>query len=184
MEQPFESQPVPNALLSLKGLLEQYPPCTLYAIVDTAQDSALYGKIKSSPGLKKCLYQSNIHYSGTHLSKELGAVAPYLISFDLDDPFFIDLLQVGWGKNWFIFILSDAKFERITEHCSQNLQAQTPDGRILQFRYYDPRILRIYIPTCTAEELELFFGPVQFFCCHDEKGNELLHFAATTTERV
>lgn len=170
-----------NILESLKNLLEQNPPCALFAIIDTAQDSALYGKVKSSPGLKKCLYKSNVHYSGTHLSKELAAVAPYLISVDLNDPFFIELLLAGWGKNWCIFILSDVHFEIIAEHCSQNLQAQTPDGRILQFRYYDPRILRIYIPTCTDEESKLFFGPLKVFCCHDEKGIDLLHFAAPPT---
>jgi hypothetical protein len=164
MAQPTELQPVHKALLSLKNLLEQNKPCSMYAIVDTAQDSLLYGKIRFSPGLKKCLFVSNVHYSGTHLSKELAAVAPYLIAFDPDDPFFIELLQTGWGKNWFVFILSNTDFEIIAKHCSENLLAQTSDGRILQFRYYDPRILRIYIPTCTVEESTLFFGPMQHFC--------------------
>jgi hypothetical protein len=30
----------------------------------------------------------------------------------------------------------------------------------LLFRYYDPRVLRVYLPSCRPSELETVFGPV------------------------
>ncbi|MCL2724718.1 MAG: DUF4123 domain-containing protein [Polyangiaceae bacterium] len=36
-------------------------------------------------------------------------------------------------------------------------------GNIVNFRYFDPATLRTYLPTCNADELRLFFGPVTVF---------------------
>jgi len=37
---------------------------------------------------------------------------------------------------------------------------RTEEGKFLVFSYYDPRILRRYLPTCTPAEMERFFGPI------------------------
>lgn len=38
-----------------------------------------------------------------------------------------------------------------------------PRSKIVDFRYYDPATLRIYLPTCNEQELIHFFGPVGAF---------------------
>ena len=38
----------------------------------------------------------------------------------------------------------------------------------MYFRFYDPRVLRIFLPTCDAAQLKEFFGPVAHFICEDE----------------
>lgn len=45
-------------------------------------------------------------------------------------------------------------------HFKKRLRVQTEAGRQPAFRYYDPRVLNIYLPTCTGQELRTFFGPV------------------------
>ena len=40
---------------------------------------------------------------------------------------------------------------------------ELPDQRTVLFRYYDPRVLRSFLPACNAAELHQFFGPVQSF---------------------
>ena len=37
------------------------------------------------------------------------------------------------------------------------------DGRIVDFRYYDPATLRVYLPSCNDDELRKFFGPIRRF---------------------
>ena len=37
------------------------------------------------------------------------------------------------------------------------------------FRFYDPRVLRKFLPTCNADELQTFFGKVETFFAEDEK---------------
>ena len=51
-----------------------------------------------------------------------------------------------------------------------------PTGKPLLFRYYDPRVLRVYLPTCNAEELKTLFGPVQAYIMEDESGAAMLRF--------
>ncbi len=47
----------------------------------------------------------------------------------------------------------------------------------LYFRYYDPRVMRVYLPTCNAQELAAMFGPIQFYVLEGEKPEEMLRFA-------
>jgi hypothetical protein len=42
------------------------------------------------------------------------------------------------------------------------------DGEQLYFRFYDPRVLRVFLPTCDRQQLSDFFGPVDYFVCEDE----------------
>ena len=49
-------------------------------------------------------------------------------------------------------------------------------GRRLIFRYYDPRVLRVYLPTCWPAELETVFGPVDCFLTEGESAAEVIEF--------
>ena len=44
------------------------------------------------------------------------------------------------------------------------------------FRFYDPRVLRVFLPICTSEELNRFVGPVTAFYCESTCRNALLAF--------
>jgi hypothetical protein len=44
------------------------------------------------------------------------------------------------------------------------------------FRYYDPRVLRVYLPTCNAEELATVFGPIETFWTEGSDPATLLEF--------
>ena len=50
------------------------------------------------------------------------------------------------------------------------------EGKKLYFRYYDPRVLREYLPTCNEEELAAFFGPVVSYMMEDKDPMTLLDF--------
>jgi hypothetical protein len=60
------------------------------------------------------------------------------------------------------------------------LMVALPDGRKAYFRYYDPRILRTYLPNCHPAELRAFFGPVQSFAVPDaeEQKTQVFDLAA------
>ena len=44
------------------------------------------------------------------------------------------------------------------------------------FRYYDPRVFRVYLPTCNAGELDTVFGPVETFCVEDRDPSTLIKY--------
>jgi len=47
----------------------------------------------------------------------------------------------------------------------------------MTFRFYDPRVISKYLPTCTPEELEIFFGKIDTFFAESEGGDKLLSFS-------
>jgi hypothetical protein len=51
----------------------------------------------------------------------------------------------------------------LRRHLRQFLTVRDPRGQQLLFRYYDPRVLRVYLPTCVEDELQSMFGPIECF---------------------
>ena len=99
-------------------------------------------------------------YSGP-LSTALEAAAPYLVQLDHNDADTRRFLEHAWGNCWGVFLKCGAHANTLRHHLRKFLVVRDPEGRRLVFRYYDPRVLRIYLPTCTPEELGLFFGPIE-----------------------
>jgi len=64
----------------------------------------------------------------------------------------------------------------IRRHLRKLLSVRGPKGEILLFRYYDPRVLRAYLPTCRPEELETVFGPIDRFWLEDDTPETILEF--------
>ena len=54
---------------------------------------------------------------------------------------------------------------------------QGPKNQRLIFRWYDPRVLRAYLPTCNTEELRTVFGNVNAFVVEGADPGTALQFA-------
>jgi hypothetical protein len=61
-------------------------------------------------------------------------------------------------------------------HFRSFLTVYDESGNPLNFRYYDPRVWRLYLPTCNSGELKTVFGPVVAYYLEDEDANTLLRF--------
>lgn len=141
----------------------------LFAVLDGARDPRIVGRIHASISESACLY------AGT-LSPELAGAAPYLVRLYRDDWFCRALLDDGWGQAWGVFLESDASPPSLRRHLRQLLLVRDPLERRLVFRWYDPRVLRVYLPTCTREELRAVFGPVRSFVVEGDDAATLLRF--------
>jgi hypothetical protein len=138
-------------------------PPSVYAVIDGARDERIYRAVYDSRLEHECLFAGEISY-------ELALAAPYLVHLDAGhaggDPqtpgaaFTRWLVEEGWGKSFGIFAWTRADLETMRRHCRRLLQVKDEGGRRLFFRYYDPRVLRLYLPTCTAGELREVLGPV------------------------
>jgi hypothetical protein len=114
-------------------------------------------------------------YSG-ELKPDLAEVAPYLVRLEPGSEFTLWVLEQGWGNHWGIFALSAADLRELRRHFRRFLTVYDPSGKPLLFRYYDPRVLRTYLPTCNPEELSTLFGPVSCYLLEGEKPEEMLRF--------
>ncbi|MBF0235755.1 MAG: DUF4123 domain-containing protein [Desulfamplus sp.] len=143
----------------------------LFAILDAARDEEILGHI----------YQGKEHFAilfEGEQAEELIGVGPYLVAFSKPSDLLESIIEKGWGNSWGIFISSDADFKTLLTHFRQLLIVQLEEGEQVYFRYYDPRVLRVYLPTCDEDQLQQLFGPVHSFSMEDEEKN-LQNFTLT-----
>lgn len=131
-------------------------PSSVYGLVDGAQDDRVYPLLAAEGNDWRCLY-------GTDLPRVLATVAPYLVALSSHYPFAGYFARYGRGNHWGVMLRSTASMDDLAEHFAGMIRARLPQGRDVLFRFYDPRVLRAYLPTCTAQELDAVFGPVDAF---------------------
>jgi hypothetical protein len=143
---------------------ELAPPA--FVLLDAARDERIYPAVFRSDCEWTSLYRGDA-------ASTMAEVAPYLVELDRESLFTDWLFAEGWGNAWGIFLQSQATLEVVRNHLRRFVLVQLPDERTVYFRFYDPRVLRAYLPTCTAAELDAFLGPVDAYLLEDEEGAPL-----------
>ena len=149
-----------------------------YILLDGARDKRIVPMVRSSGLPWECLY------SGP-LSPALMAAAPYVVQISPESRFFNQLAPRAWGNSWGVFAIAkpDVTLQELRRHCRTLLRVQDEQGRVLAFRFYDPRVLRIYLPTCTAAERATFFGPVHSLAWESDDGDRLVQQTVRAGQR-
>lgn len=142
----------------------------IWAVFDAARDKKLYQKIAYSGLLYECLFAG-------YLSPDLQRTAPYLVQLEQDDRNSCKLLEESWDNSWCVFLEADVGIKTLRKHLRTLLRVQGPSGMYMLFRYYDPRVLRIYLPTCRGDELDRFYGPIERIWTEEGLGStQMLQF--------
>ena len=141
----------------------------VYMVLDGARDRRIYSDLMNSHLIYSCLYSGDLAY-------EIEVAAPHLVQLEYEDKSTRSLIQRAWGNSWGIYLKSDARMERLRRHLRTFLTVKSWRGEKLLFRYYDPRIWRVYLPTCTTSELQTVFGPGQALLDRERIADSLLRF--------
>jgi hypothetical protein len=149
---------------------ESDEPRDIFAVLDGARVRKLPGFLEAHEAEYECL-----------LAGDLDAVtltrAPFLVRLRHDSIIAEWVLGEGWGQSWGICALtpSGAELDTVLRDLREALHTRLPDGRVVYFRFFDPRIWRPFFPTCDGTQLRTFFGrAVTAFACEDETGKSLL----------
>ena len=109
-------------------------------------------------------------YNGT-AQEDYWAIAPYLCKAD---KWLLGWIQESlWSEPWGIIIISTAEMAAVRAHFRRFLIVQSPEGEHWYFRFYDPRVLPVFLESSNDEELKAFFGPVQAYAVHNPGENQL-----------
>src|SRR5262249_54263324 len=109
----------------------------LFAVLDAARN----------PMVLALLFQAKDRWQSLYEGVEgdrLAAAAPYLVQLPKPSPLLETLARDAWG----IYLTCDQPFEAVRKHLRRFLLVTDEEGEELYFRYYDPRVLRVYLPTC------------------------------------
>jgi hypothetical protein len=141
----------------------------VWAVLDGGRDKRVYSAVVGCYTDNCCLY-------GGDLPSDLKLAAPYLVSLDPEDSTTQYILKRAWGNNWGIFLRSTSSMEKLRRHLKKLLMVKDQKGRRLLFRYYDPRVLRVYLPTCWPTELETVFGPVKAYLVEGAESGTVIQY--------
>ena len=142
----------------------------LYALLDAACE----------PSVLKVLFEAKERHLSLfegHQGAQLAHFAPYLVRLPAESPLITTLVEQGWGKSWGVFVTCAEPLEALRHHFRHFLMVKLPDRKQVYFRFYDPRVLRLFLPTCDAEQIRLLFGPIQYYIMEDENPDSLLRFS-------
>ncbi len=144
----------------------------VYAIVDAARDPGIEPMIRATGLEHLCLFAGP-------LTAALRAAAPYVVRLSPAATLTRRLFESGWQDSWCVLARTgpDVTLQQLHRHLRTLLRVCDESGRKLMFRFYDPRVLRAYLPTCTADEARAVFGPISEFACACEDGEAMMAFA-------
>jgi hypothetical protein len=134
----------------------------LYAVVDAARDRRIYDLVHQAL-FPTCLF-------ATDVVSPMGRNAPYLLPVEHAERLIDAWRNHGRGESWGIFLRSSEERARLRQRLRTFNQAKLPDGRIVVFRWWDPRVFRVYLPTCDASDLNQWFASVEEYVCEAEDG--------------
>jgi hypothetical protein len=122
----------------------------LYAILDACDESRIPRKVHElGPERAVSLYRG-------WAERDMWEIAPYLVQ--VDTQLFQWIIDNLWERPWGLFILARTDLASLRTHFRRFLMVSDLKGDQMYFRYYDPRVLEIYLKSCNVEELNCFFG--------------------------
>ncbi|HEX8200656.1 MAG TPA: DUF4123 domain-containing protein, partial [Isosphaeraceae bacterium] len=163
--EPVAGMPDEDRLL----LLLRSEPQPLYALLDAARAPDVLLALRGSGEEYQSLYEGP-------RGDELADFAPYLVALPTGSPLCATLVRAGWGRGRGVFLTCPEPFAVVRKHFRHFLLVQSEDGRTLYFRFYDPRVLRLFLPTCNPPETAAFFGPIGAFLMEADDPRRLLRF--------
>lgn len=164
---------VENITESLNEYLFREEELNVFAVLDGASIPDLLAHLDVYEPEYVCLYRGE-------LEPDMQEVAPYLVQVEPGTEFVEWLINQGWGEHWGVFAISGEDLRAMRSHFRKFLIVHDSDGKPLYFRYYDPRVLRVYLPTCNAEDLATIFGPVECYVVEDEDPNAALRYQVSS----
>lgn len=175
---PAEAAPSPQSrdlaalLRSVQAAGTPAEPVRLYLLLDAARDPAIFALLNEQRAALevRSLYQGDI-------GDNLAHVSPYLVSLRETQPESLRLAEAGLGRAWGVFVATPVGFDELRRHLRKFTMVYREDGTQLVFRFYDPRVLRVFLPTCTPEEVTRFFGPIEAFLTEAPEPDTLLRFS-------
>lgn len=170
---PDDSPDVANQKAAALAALEAETE-PLFGLFDAARD----------PRVRQLLQESVEDYQSLYdgvKGEALGNVAPYLVHLPKGSGLLERLVREGWGRSWGVYVTSPLSFDEMRRHFRRillvDLEEKGRPTKRVYFRFYDPRVLRDFLPVCTLRQKPKMFGSNACFLLEAERG-EVLRFSA------
>jgi Domain of unknown function (DUF4123) len=162
------AQEIESAFAFLREVAERG---ALFAVLDAARTERIVPLLHTAADEFDSLYQGI-------QAQTMADGAPYLVRFAKESRLLRRLVFEGWGQSWGSYLESRAPLRELRSHFRRLLMVtRESNGQPMYFRFYDPRVLRTFLPTCALRQKEQIFGEVEAFLVAG-RDSELVRFAA------
>ena len=136
----------------------------LFAVLDAARSDRVLTLLRESVETYRSLYEG---IEGDALEH----VAPHLVQLPPGSLLLERIVREGWGRRWGIFIEHPRGFDDLRKHLRRFLMVADADTRKkFYFRFYDPGVLRLFLPSSTPKQRAELFGDIAAFLVENERG--------------
>jgi len=141
----------------------------VYALLDAARSPQILSLLRQTEAKYASLYSGNA-------AEELADYAPYLAEVKNNEPLLLRLVTDGWNDAWGYYLVSNASFDALRTHLRKFLMVNLEDGPQVYFRFYDPRVARVFLSSCTREEAGHFLQNTLGVLCPGDEPNSMMAF--------
>jgi hypothetical protein len=149
----------------------------LHALHELQREANLFAVVDASRGprplrlLREAVDEHCSLYDGVK-GEALARVAPYLVALRPDSGLLERVVHEGWGSRWAIYFACARPFKDVRRHLRRFLLVEDDvTAEKYYFRFYDPRTLRVFLPSCTPRQSQDFFGEIACFLSEGERGD-------------
>lgn len=141
-----------------------------YVVVDGARALDVVHAARDSYGLQ---ILSLFEQPG---ATRLADVAPYLVIAEPSSGF-LDLWAERLGSCTGILVVTAICVRELRGHLRRLFVATDEDEEEYFFRFYDPRVLRAFLPTCSGQQAREFFGPIRRVLVETERPGRIVDYS-------
>lgn len=149
----------------------------VYAVADGTLLPGLLAKLEEHEPKNTCLFRGELPF-------DLAEAAPYLVKLEKDNKFSDWLLNKSVEEPCCIYaqttVIDD--FIQLRKHFRSFLRIESAEGKSLLFRYYDPRVMKTYLPTCTPEDNKILFNGIETYLIFNDEDKRLKTFKEPNPE--
>jgi len=142
----------------------------LHMIVDAARGRRILTLLHESVDEAQSLYDGA-------QGEDLEEAAPYLVRFARGSGLLERMVMEGWGKRWGVYLTSALPFKDLRRHLRRFLMVELEStGEPVYFRFYDPGVLRTFLPSCAEGQRGEFMGEISSFIAESRERTPLVFF--------
>ena len=144
----------------------------LYGVLDCARAPDLYEHAaRLEPEAADCLFAGK-------LDPALRQASPFVVELAPGDPLSKLWRTQGWGQAWGILLSSNAGLPAVRRRLRHFTLVRLPDGSgPVMFRFWDPRVLRVYMPLVEPSAAADWFTDIDRYIVETEDGTGSIRYA-------
>lgn len=139
----------------------------LFAVLDAARTPRVIEVLRESVEAYRSLYEGI-------KGEAMAAQAPYLVRLPRGSRLLEQTVLEGWGETWGVYLTCRRPFDEVRTHLRRLVMMRDDrTGEPMYFRFYDPQMLRLFLPTCAVRQREQIFGEIEAFLVRGRRGEVL-----------